>query len=261
MSEKVVFGGRFGWVGRTLRAVPFVVISALGIASTGCGALSALTNPDAAWALDEPAPMSVVVRRAELAHATAEQVDRLMGKTPVDDESTWVAETSLKKDEAQAMLASFGTNDTYGSAKGQKLRVTVAEAYVSRFSTICSDEEQHESLLAATSPKLQPVFDEIARMQDDIASVEVKIAEIDKKLDDDKTPDAEKEKLEKSKEDLEAQIEKIEESYDPKVEKFVALVREESAKVDEKKKAGKMGGDRGLLPVSTWVERQCQSIV
>ena len=237
MRDNVVFRGRAGWVGRMLRALAQVaVISALGVASTGCGALSALTNPEAAWAFEEPAPMSVVVRRAELAHETAEQVDRLMGKTPVDDESTWVPETSLKKDEAQALLASFGTNDTYNSAKGQKLRVTVAEAYVSRFTTICSDEEQHQSLLAATSDKLQPAFDEIARLQDDIAEIETKIAEVEKKLDDEKTPEGEKEQLEKSKEDLEAQVEKIEESYDPKVEKFVALVREESAKVDEKKK-------------------------
>ena len=76
---------RSSWVGRTFRAMPFLVhaglAASLGISATGCGALSALTNPKAAWALDESAPMSVVMRRAEVANATAKQVDRLMGET------------------------------------------------------------------------------------------------------------------------------------------------------------------------------------
>jgi hypothetical protein len=50
---------------------------------TGCGALGALANPKAAWAIQEPAPMSVVVRRAEVAHATAQEVDRLLGNTGI----------------------------------------------------------------------------------------------------------------------------------------------------------------------------------
>lgn len=229
-----------GWVGRLLRAVPVALhVSAaalLGIGATGCGALSALTNPDAAWAFNEPAPMSVVVRRAELAHATAEQVERLMGQTRVDDDSKWIPETSLKKDEAQALLVSAGSNDTYGSAKGAKLRVTVAEAYVARFSSICSDEDQHPSLLAATSPKLQSSYEAIAKIQDDIGNINSKIGDIDKALNKDGIADAEKEKLEKQKEDLEGQIEKLEDSYEPKVEAFVTLVREESGKLDETKK-------------------------
>ncbi len=229
-------------VGRALRTLPVLVhvmaVSALGVGATGCGALSALTNPNAAWAFDEPAPMGVVVRRAELAHATAEQVERLMGKTGVNDESEWIAETSLKKEDAEAILASTGKNDTYGSssAKGAKLRVTVAEAYVARFSTICSDEDQHPSLLAMTSPKLQTSYDDIAKLQDEIAKVETKIHEIDKELENDKTPEGKKGELEKQKEQLEEQIEKIEDSYEPKVEAFVTLVREEAGKLPEDKK-------------------------
>lgn len=230
------------WVGRAFRTLPVLVhvmaVSALGVGATGCGALSALTNPKAAWAFDEPAPMGVVVRRAELAHATADQVERLMGKTGVNDESEWIAETSLKKEDAEAILASTGKNDTYGSAsaKGAKLRVTVAEAYVARFSTICSDEDQHPSLLAMTSPKLQTSYEDIAKLQDEIAKVETKIHDIDKELENEKTPEGKKSELEKQKEQLEEQIDKIEDSYDPKVETFVALVREEAGKLPEDKK-------------------------
>ena len=35
--------------------------------TTGCGPLSAFANPKVAWAIQDPAPMSVVVRRADAA--------------------------------------------------------------------------------------------------------------------------------------------------------------------------------------------------
>ena len=53
----------------------------------GCSAISALTNPSAAWALKESTPMSVVVRRAEVANTTAEAVKRLLGETGIDEKS------------------------------------------------------------------------------------------------------------------------------------------------------------------------------
>ena len=34
---------------------------------TGCGMLSAVANPKVAWAFNDPAPMTVVVRRADAA--------------------------------------------------------------------------------------------------------------------------------------------------------------------------------------------------
>ena len=46
--------------------------------STGCGAIAAAANPKVAWAISDPAPMSVVVRRADVAEKTAQQVDRHM---------------------------------------------------------------------------------------------------------------------------------------------------------------------------------------
>ena len=49
---------------------------------TGCGALGAMANPKVAWAIQDPAPMSVVVRRADAAEATAKQVDRILTSTP-----------------------------------------------------------------------------------------------------------------------------------------------------------------------------------
>jgi len=45
-------------------------------------ALGAMANPKVAWAIQDPAPMSVVVRRADAAEATAKQVDRILTATP-----------------------------------------------------------------------------------------------------------------------------------------------------------------------------------
>ena len=48
-----------------------VLLGGLGIAagSLGCGMITAVTNPSAAFAIQEPAHLSVVVRRAEIARA------------------------------------------------------------------------------------------------------------------------------------------------------------------------------------------------
>src|ERR1700679_2325882 len=49
--------------------------------STGCGVLSAIANPKAAGALQDPAPMAVILRRADVARATATNVDLLLSTT------------------------------------------------------------------------------------------------------------------------------------------------------------------------------------
>ena len=69
-------------------------------ASTGCGVLSAAANPKVAWAINDPAPMSVVVRRADVAEKTAKEVDRVMTDTPANDDSAWLAAVAPKKEDA-----------------------------------------------------------------------------------------------------------------------------------------------------------------
>ena len=39
--------------------------AAMLAAGTGCGAMTAIANPKAVWALGEPAPMAVVLRRGD----------------------------------------------------------------------------------------------------------------------------------------------------------------------------------------------------
>src|SRR5690242_18374006 len=90
--------------GGSAGALVLIGVFAMLLGTTGCGVLAAVTNPKAAWAITESTPLSVVVRRAEAAHATAEQVQRLVGDTGVDENSNWLDKTSLKKEDAQAVM-------------------------------------------------------------------------------------------------------------------------------------------------------------
>ena len=97
---------------------------------TGCGAISAAANPKVAWALQDPAPMSIVVRRADVAEKTALQVDRVMTDTPANDDSAWLAKVGPQKEESAATLAEVRGHQLYapGSA-GAGARVVAAEVW------------------------------------------------------------------------------------------------------------------------------------
>ncbi len=222
-------------------AVRVGFLAVLGLSTTGCGALGALTNPKAAWALDEPAPMSVVVRRAEVASMTSEQVDRLLGGTALDSESKWVPDTALSKDEAKALLESIGANDTYAAAgKKGKLRVAPAEAWYAHFSGICSSEEEHENLLAATSGTLADEYKAVAKLQDELSALKLSLADTKLALEAKDVSADKKAELEKKVEEIEAKIDKTEDEVDPKKDAFIAKVREEAGKADDatKKRVG-----------------------
>lgn len=93
--------------------------------STGCGALSAAANPKVAWALNDPAPMSVVVRRADVAEKTAQSVDRLMTETPADAESEWLGRVGPEKDQATKQLVELRKHELYMT----NVRIVAAEVW------------------------------------------------------------------------------------------------------------------------------------
>src|SRR5207244_2746024 len=109
---------------------------------TGCGALSAMANPKAAWALQEPAPMAVILRRADAARATATNVDRLLSATAVDASSKWVPKVALKKADAEAALKEIGSDPDYVVPKGAKIRVVQAEAWAKVLAELCPHESK-----------------------------------------------------------------------------------------------------------------------
>ncbi|MBL8743489.1 MAG: hypothetical protein JNK04_20405 [Myxococcales bacterium] len=207
------------------------LLGAILVGSTGCGALGALSNPKAAWALDEPAPMSVVVRRAEIASMTAQEVDRLLSETGLDDDSAWVGEMALKKDEAKTILERIAADETYAAAaKGGKLRVAPAEAWYAHFSGICTKESDHENLLTATSAALGDAYKDLTALHEEIAKLKAEKTELETAS---KAKGANEADFEKRIDEQEAKIEKAEDAVGPKEEAFLKSVREEASKADD----------------------------
>jgi hypothetical protein len=108
----------------------FAFVSGVMTVGTGCGAITAAANPKVAWALNDPAPMSVVVRRADVAEKTAQEVDRIMTDTPVGDNAAWLGKVGPQKDEATQMLAEVRQHQLYAPGSvGQASRVVAAEVW------------------------------------------------------------------------------------------------------------------------------------
>ena len=105
--------------------------------STGCGVISAAANPKVAWALKDPAPMSVVVRRADVAEQTAQQVDRVMTDTPANDDSTWLGNVGPAKDDATKTLADLRQHQLYAAGgPGAGSRIVPAEVWAKSLASI-----------------------------------------------------------------------------------------------------------------------------
>jgi hypothetical protein len=105
--------------------------------STGCGALAAAANPKVAWAIQDPAPMSVVVRRADVAEKTALQVDRVMTDTPANDDSPWLAKVAPEKEESTKTLAELRSHQLYAAGgPGQGARIVPAEVWAKSLASI-----------------------------------------------------------------------------------------------------------------------------
>lgn len=196
--------------------------AALALGSAGCSVFSALGNPKAAWALQEPSPMSVILRRADVARATATNVDRLMGATGIDKESKWIAKIALKKADVEAILKEVSADPDYAVPPKAKIRVVQAEAWARVLSALCSKENKFPSMFHSVSPEVATAYAEIAGQAKTIAKLKADKEAEAKAIDDKDTPASEKEAHEKKKQEIEAQIEKTEAEYKPKVEAFMA---------------------------------------
>jgi hypothetical protein len=127
---------------------------------TGCGALAAAANPKVAWAINDPAPMSVVVRRADVAENTAKEVDRLLTETPANDDSEWIGNVAPEKEDATKQLGELRQHDLYvGGA-----RVVAAEVWAKSLHALESKKDkpadaaaQPAAVAAAPAPEPQPV--------------------------------------------------------------------------------------------------------
>lgn len=130
------------------RLATTVSLFALPSGTPACGMLSAITNPGAAFALNEPAPMSIVVRRAEVANATAHQIERVIGEAAFGAKAKWVDRVTIAKADAEAMLKTAGADPIYAMTQ---TRVMPAEAWLIALSGVCDKDDEHSSLMAALS--------------------------------------------------------------------------------------------------------------
>jgi hypothetical protein len=204
---------------------------------TGCGIVSAMANPKAAWALQEPAPMAVILRRADAARATATNVDRLLSATGVDASSRWVPKVALKKADVESALKEIGADPDYVVPKGAKIRVVQAEAWAKVLSELCPHETKFPSLFAEVSPEVAAAYSEISGQAKAIAKLKADRAAEDTALEAADLSASDKEAHEKKKKDLDEQIDKSEAEYKPKVDAFLIKLKGDSGKApDDAKK-------------------------
>lgn len=214
--------------------VATLVISGSSLAGlTGCGAVGAITNPSGAWAIGEATPMSVIVRRAEVANATADQVDRLIADAPIDEASAEALK--LTQADAKTLMEQAGTEPVYEGQ--QPVRVVPAEAWLKRFSAACAEDASAPSLIAMLGDDVADQYTDVASQGRKLAVVKGKKAKVEKKADADGVSDADAAKYEAQIAKLDAQIEKLEAAFDPKVEKLIASIKASSAKVKGDDKA------------------------
>jgi hypothetical protein len=108
------------------------VVCALLTMGTGCGAIKAAANPKVGWALNDPAPLSVVVRRADVAEKTSKEVDRLMTDTPANDESPWLAIVGPEQNVATEDLTALKSHELYASGA----RIVAAEVWAKELARV-----------------------------------------------------------------------------------------------------------------------------
>ena len=123
--------------------------------STGCGAIAAAANPKVAWAFSDPAPMSVVVRRADVAEKTAQQVDRVMTDTPANDDSPWLAKVAPATEDSTKTLADLRQHQLYApGGPGAGARIVPAEVWAKSLADV--EPKKPAATAAKAAPRRAP---------------------------------------------------------------------------------------------------------
>ena len=159
------------------------LVSSLGVAaclgflvaaSAGCGAM-AMANPKIAWAVSEPTPLPIVVRRADAAQVTTKEVDRLLTATPTSASSDWLQKVGPDPAEAAGILAGLKQDPMY--AKPPKARIVAAEVWIRTLPDVQSSGGDKPNLLAAIDPSLGAGYADIMAKKQEIADLNQKIEE------------------------------------------------------------------------------------
>jgi hypothetical protein len=194
---------------------------------TGCGALSAMANPKVAWAIQDPAPMSVVVRRADAAEATAKQVDRILTATPASPDADWLKAVGPSPEDAAGEVKAIKSEPMYAKSHA---RVVPAEVWARTLADIQSKDGSAPNLLALLSSDLGDAYAAVSAKEADIADAKAQI-EAEKTAKDAKdATDEDKKGHDKNIDDLKKKVSKLEDEVDPLKKKFLAAAREAAQK-------------------------------
>ncbi|HEX8794119.1 MAG TPA: hypothetical protein VF765_24420 [Polyangiaceae bacterium] len=204
-------------------AVSICALFGLLFTMTGCGALGAMANPKVAWAIQDPAPMSVVVRRADAADATATQVDRLLTATPASPDADWLQKVGPKPEDAAGEVKAIKSEPMYARSQA---RVVPAEVWARILGDIQSTGGTSPNLLAMISSDLAETYATISAKEADIADARAQL-EAEKAAKDAKdVSDDEKKAHEKAIDELDEKISKMEDEVDPLRKKFLAAAKD-----------------------------------
>lgn len=144
---------------------------------TGCGALKAAANPKVAWAVRDPAPMSVVVRRADAAEKTSKEVDRLLTATPLNQNGSadWVQQIGPTPDAAAAEMKTVSLESFYVESRA---RVVPAEVWARTLPTVKGGKARSGdagNLLGAVDKELGDKYRAISDKRQELAGLRVLI--------------------------------------------------------------------------------------
>lgn len=194
---------------------------------TGCGALGAMANPKVAWAIKDPAPMSVVVRRADAADATAKQVDRLLNATPASPDSDWLKNVGPKTEDAAADMKALTQDPLYAQSHA---RIVAAEVWLRTLGDLQSSDGSSPNVLGIVSKDLGDQYGQITAKEQEIAQLDAQI-ELEKTARDAKdASDADKKAHDKNIDDLKKQKSAKEDEVDPLKKKFLEAAKDTAGK-------------------------------
>jgi hypothetical protein len=156
----------------THRFAKAFALAALLSTGTGCGLLAAAANPGAMWAINDPATLPVVVRRADAALITTAEVNRLLTATPAGKDTTWIASVSPDPHEAAADIKALQRDPDYAATKA---RVVAAEVWIRTLPNVAATTGEHPSLLAAIDDGLADSYNAIGLKMAEVASLKAEI--------------------------------------------------------------------------------------
>ncbi len=194
---------------------------------TGCGALGAMANPKVAWAIQDPAPMSVVVRRADAAEATAKQVDRILTATPASPDADWLQKVGPKQEDAAGEVKAITTEPMYARSHA---RVVPAEVWARILGDIQSTGGSSPNLLAMISSDLGDTYATIQAKTADIADLEAQIEQEKAARDAKDATDADKKEHDENIDHLKKRVSDLEDEVDPLRKKFLEAAKDAAQK-------------------------------